>query len=43
MQSVMFITWVADPAENISEKDDRKYRTLFWLGLTSVIFFLSLP
>ena len=25
MQSVMFITWVADPAENISEKDDRKY------------------
>ena len=33
MQSVMFITWVSDSAENIIEKDDRKYRTLFWLDL----------
>ena len=42
MQSVMFITWVSDSAENIIEKDDRKYRTLFWLDLTLVIFFLFL-
>lgn len=42
MQSVMSITWVSDSAENIIEKDNRKYKTLFWLDLTLLIFFLSL-
>lgn len=42
MQSVMSITWVSDSAEHIIEKDDRKYKTLFWLDLTLLIFFLSL-